>query len=837
MGLLDFLKDIDVKDKVGDFWEYIDDPVKNILGGLDKPRGAVYGGLKSILDETPNNSFEEIIRGFKHPEQYQPNTGNRALDIGLSAALDPLTYIPAANITKLRLLKPLAPVLGPIAGTQASLGKRVGAELATNIAARTGSEVGAKVTEGTPLEGVGSIIGGLGAGIAVGGRLTVRREPQVVRMTEDQLNEEFQHIADSVPSTITKYQVVGDLGPVIGIKFDTLEEAQLAQSVVTKVSPENKFTVQSFDEPNPFAPEYQYKERDIPITLDNNTQIIERGQPVWNSKEQARFDADQTLQKTDELWLNNSKHWSEIEDPRAFSLMNSWEEMDNQVPLRKAIKNKEIEDLFALYDEGGVIRAPLHEVSDDGYVTLYRGESRVTAGKFIPQFERDQLVQSFSSWPRGAAMFTSNIDNLDIIDKVIMKVRVPIDDIMVSLKSSRYPNEHEFIVLTRNNIDDELYKSITGLDKSTARTPTWEVFNKESNNVAGTFDSEEAALRFIREGTNPTKIAQLDDEIRQAKDTQTVLMRPENWDKVDEFNEANAILQDLETRRNQLGASNKLDYNIVTKGHTLLPTREVEVFGGVSSLLENKPLVPIELTKQNAGNELIQAVVGEPVMDITQQQYLTPPISGGASMEKYHNILTSKGIDKKVAAQLEGMTAKDRKDMADMFVNEQAAHGIPEDIVRLIFQGYEKVGITNRTKIAKLNNALRGTWATGDGSWFGIQGLLSIPRMLVKGDLKDAWDTLTLPMITLIGNKTAMTKYVRRVVDNIPEGAPTLFEAQQAGLHLAFLKGNVDFNFTFLDKLPFFKPDKAFMAAGDVARVSMFYNEWMRYGAKGKGSI
>src|SRR3990167_2806069 len=777
MGLLDFLKDIDVKDKVGDFWEYIDDPVKNILSGLDKQRGAIYGGLKSILDETPNNTFEEIIKGFKYPEQYQPNTGNRALDIGLSAALDPLTYIPAANVTKLRLLKPLAPVLAPIAGTQANLGKRVGVELATNIAARTGSEVGTKVTEGTPLESVGGIIGGLGAGIAVGGRLA-RRELQTTKMTDDQINEEFQHIVDSVPSTIKKYNVNG-------INYNTLDEAKSVSS--PGIEPVE------VEVPNPFAPEYQYRERDIPIMLDNDTQIIERGQPVWHSKEQARFDADQTLQKTDELWLNNSKHWSEIEDPRASSLINSWEEMDNQVPLRNAIKNREIEDLVALYDEGGIIRTPLHEVSDDGYVTLYRGETRVSGKKFIPQFERDQLVQSFSSWPRGAAMFTNNIDNSDIIDKVIMKVRVPVDDIMISLKSTNYPNEHEFIVLTRNNIDDELYKSITGIDKSTARIPTWEVFNKESNNIAGTFDSEEAALRFIREGTNPTKIAQLDDEIRQAKDTQTVLMRPENWDKVDEFNEANDILQDLETRRNQLGASNKLDYNIVTKGHTLLPTREVEVFGGVSSLLENKPLVPIELTKQNAGNELIQAVVGEPVMDITQQQYLTPPISGGASMEKYHNILTSKGIDKKVAAQLEGMTAKDRKDMADMFVNEQAAHGIPEDIVRLIFQGYEKVGITNRTKIAKLNNALRGTWATGDGSWFGIQGLLSIPRMLVKGDLKDAWDTLTLPMITLIGNKTAMTKYVRRVVDNIPEGAPTLFEAQQAGLHLAFLKGNVDF--------------------------------------------
>ena len=905
MGLLDFLKDVDVKDKVDDFWDYIDDPIKNVLkfdkkilgatlSGLDKPRGAAYGGLKSILDETPNNSFEEIIKGFKHPEQYQPNTGNKLADIGLSAALDPITYIPAANLTKLKLLKPLAPVLAPIAGSKAGAVKRVGAELATNVAARTGSEVGTELTKDTPLAGVGGILGGLTAGgitaSRFGGALSnkIPEGTQLPKMTDDQLDEEFLHIADSVPSTITKYETSN------GSQWDTHEQAIKAMEGFYPVGTDLDAYVNAVKVPNPFAPEFEYVERDIPILLDNNTQIIERGQLVYSNKEQARFDADPQMQSVDATITQNVYN---LNAQPAFNdvyhFANSWLGSPEvpRLQLEDSIQgNKQLIKNIRNSPESIQLREALWELNPDGYTTLYRGESHIVNGKYVPQYPENQIAQGYSSWPRGARLFTHTIDNLDIPmfanEQIIMKVQVPNDDILIAPYSSNFSiGEHEVIVLERSRISNEDYKAITGIEIDTPVTASYQVMRDSTNPVAK-FDTEEEAINYIQQSSIltpdekvyldsiPPQLKELGEQLWAAPTTNKFYELQSKYDKLssDYLDLSNRVSGKLTVKKTYFGRS-VVPFSESTVGQigaietsptmlgfagtqqerkratqtrrrergrekrderkTRSSLENVTLIPFRSSLEDIENIIPINLTKQNAGNELVQAVVGEPVTPITQQQYITPPISGDASMEKYHNLLTSKGIDKKVASQLESMSAKDRKDVADLLINEQAAHGIPDDLVRLIVQGYEKVGITDQAKIAKLNNMLRGMWATGDGSWFGIQGLLSIPRMLVKGDIKDAFDTLTIPMMTLTGNKTVMTKYIRRVVDNLPPDAPSLFDAQQAGLHLAFLKGNVDFNFTFIDKLPFFKPDEAFMAAGDVARISMFYNEWRRYGTKG----
>ena len=898
MGLLDFFKDIDVKDKVGDFWELVDDPVKNTLSGLDKPRGAIWGGLSAIAEDegfTLGDIGQGIVGGFKHPELYQPDTGNRLLDIGLSAALDPLTYIPAANLTKARYLKPLTPLLAPVAGTQASLSRRVGAELATNIAARAGSEAGTELTKGTPLESIGGVAGGLLAGGVTASRVgkgisqKIPEDTQLPKMTDDEWQTYFEndapHIADSIPSTIKKYKVNNSLGLDLG-EFDTIEQAQEFQSKLTF----SDSLINEIEIPNPFAPEFTYVERDIPIYVDKDTQVITRGQLVFLSKEEKRFAVDPQQQAVDTIWDENAVHYSEIRDPNVKELMASWEGLSQGLPLRQAFRDKDVELLSSGYDVGGEGRAALHEISDDGYVTLYRGESTIIEGKYTPQFEEGQVIQSMSSSPAGAAIFTHNIENPGFSsDKIIMKARVPIDDIFMTLRSTTFPHEHEFLVIDRNKIDDNLFKEITGIEKPQPREVTYEVFNSITSKTVSRFKTEaEAKQALIPQPLSQDEAIKLDELAEEVDNlnkelTSTTDLDQTAWlDLHDEFTLKSAELRDLRGKAN----SNNLDIRAIPRGtESVKPLTEVlgEIepspnllgfagtqqernratqarrrerssekraerkarssledvkvtpFRGTLEAAEN--IVPIELTKQNAGNELVESVVGEPAHNNLEQTYLTPPASGIENMDKYRKILTDKGIDKRIAANLESLSAKERKDIADVMVNEQGAHGIPEDLVHLIVEGYEKAGKTDPTHIAAMNNALRGMWATADGSWFGIQGLLTIPRLLVKGDIKDAYDVLTLPMLTLAGNKTAMTKWLRRTIENLPEDAPPLSVVYQKGLHLAFLKGNSDFNFTLFDKLPFFKPDAAFMSAGDVARISMFYNEWMRYGAKGKGSI
>lgn len=991
MGLLDFFKDIDLKDKVGDFWELIDDPVKATLGGLDKPRGAIWGGLSAVANDEGFN-LEDIgqgvVGGFKRPEDYQPDTGNRLLDIGLSAALDPLTYIPAANLTKAKYLKPLAPVLAPIAGGKAGIGKRVGAELATNVAFRGGSEVGTELTKDTPLAGVGGILGGLAAGgvtaSKVGGALSnkIPEGTQLPKMTDEDWQTYFEnespHIADSIPSTIKKYSFTSNIGS--HESYSTLEEAQLARQA--QKLPDT-VRIHEIEVPNPFSPEFEYTEREIPIHIDQNTQFITRGQLVYLSKEQARFDADPQMQAVDRIWDENAVQYIEIKDPNVRDVLVKWEAMSDPTALRQAFIDKNDELLSSVYDFGGPIRAALHELNPDGYVILNRGETAILGGKYTPQFEEGQVVQSMSSIPSGAAVFTHHIDNPDLFipnDKLIMKVKVPIDDILIPLRSNQYPDEHELLVMDRNKLDDTFFKNITGIEKPQPLEATYEVFDLRTGKTVSRFKTEaEAQQAVVPSPLSQKESLRLDELTNEIDDLNKELtsfdtdISEADWINLnDELSLKSSELRDLREKAatgnleiravprgtesvqslrdienlqaaardilNQEANEVTLSSNILgfaapqnsaakaklqnAKLKTVLNKIKVDSQEGqdfvdsvlkqtnmppmeqiylrnlleqikpgskleqlslenlvrqlkpatkieqkwvdslkkslnimapnplVQSSLAQAELIPEGLTKQNAGDELVKSIVGgEPTVPTTrlkfstisestlERQYYTPPVSNKAIMEKYQNIITSKGIDKKVATQLESLSAKDRKDIADMMVNEQAARGIPEDMVRLIVQGYEKAGITDQAKIAKLNSLLRGMWATGDGSWFGIQGLLSIPRMLVKGDFKDAADTLFIPMAVLAGNKTIMTQHLNRLIENLPEGAPSLFQIHQGGLHLAFLKGNVDFNFTLFDKLPFFKPDEAFMAAGDIARVSMFYNEWLRYGAKGKGSI
>lgn len=223
--------------------------------------------------------------------------------------------------------------------------------------------------------------------------------------------------------------------------------------------------------------------------------------------------------------------------------------------------------------------------------------------------------------------------------------------------------------------------------------------------------------------------------------------------------------------------------------------------------------------------------------NITNPEIPTPKAANTTNLQSLstkdviEGFLKTGGVDKDIATQLSSLSKADRAQLADDLVNQLSLHGPQEDVVRTVINGFTKLGKGDSGRLAQANNILRGVWATGDGSWFGIQGLLSIPHMLVTGRLRDASDVITTSMLTLAGSKKSFQRYIERTLENLPNDAPALNDAVNAGLHLSILKGSQDINFNIVERLTRdrLQPDAAFAAAGDVARISEFYNTWRRY--------
>jgi len=176
---------------------------------------------------------------------------------------------------------------------------------------------------------------------------------------------------------------------------------------------------------------------------------------------------------------------------------------------------------------------------------------------------------------------------------------------------------------------------------------------------------------------------------------------------------------------------------------------------------------------------------------------------------------------------------KTAREQAEKFYSSRMGINTPDDeLVKLFTEGFEKAGKGDPTTVGKINSILRGLWATADGSWIGIQGLMSLPRLLATGKLNDVYDNIVIPQLVLGGNKSAFGNFIKRKMATLPEGAPSLLEAQKAGLHLSILQGNPDFDMKIMERITggIINPDMAFTAAGDIARINTFYNEWARFG-------
>ncbi len=125
----------------------------------------------------------------------------------------------------------------------------------------------------------------------------------------------------------------------------------------------------------------------------------------------------------------------------------------------------------------------------------------------------------------------------------------------------------------------------------------------------------------------------------------------------------------------------------------------------------------------------------------------------------------------------------------------------------------------------QINTLLRTLWATLDGSWFGIQGLLNAvdDPILTAKSMRQAFDAMTDP--------TVLTDYLKAIDEDFLAKGIT-FDGEQItvdwlekrGLQIAYNKGT-EFSIaedTFLGKIPgITQSNRLFSASGDFMRINL----------------
>ena len=157
---------------------------------------------------------------------------------------------------------------------------------------------------------------------------------------------------------------------------------------------------------------------------------------------------------------------------------------------------------------------------------------------------------------------------------------------------------------------------------------------------------------------------------------------------------------------------------------------------------------------------------------------------------------------------------------------------VQDELVNLFLSHLDDKARVDPTILSRANSVFRGLWATADASWMGIQGLMTIPRMIATGNLADAGGTFYASMATLVGSKKAFGEFLIHQLETLPVDAPPLNVLIHNGLKVNFLERVGDFDMRLLDRVTggHLQPDAAFNVYGDAMRISTFYNEWARYG-------
>lgn len=510
-----------------------------------------------------------------------------------------------------------------------------------------------------------------------------------------------------------------------------------------------------------------------------------------------------------------------------------------------------------------------------------------------PVNEKDFPVASWTTDPEAASNFAATKDlenpytgNTDRTNFILGKW-VPIDDVIAPVGGAS--QEHEFLVMDRAQIPDKTYEALRGVSKDVPYgTTKYAIINPSTGETLRYVDSEAEAIKATDSPQNGNK--QEFNIYRKDSDGVVEAHPATTFDSMFAAKYFTRNSDNFEIREENNPTTTYLDYQPVTRGFepqvNIANTNQLHKDGGGSNIFAGMfgstapvpskmvegdinsaantskqfdQLTPVTPPEQLPENVIANNIIGneptpvEPIIPtgndaaggqppIKPPTDSTPPVSPEpADSNNLNNAQKSAasdvGVDPTIGPNIENLPEGANQVAIDNLVGQLGA-STNEQFINLITQGMQKAGKTDASFLGKANSIMRTLWATGDGSWLGIQGLLTVPRLLLKGDLTDAKDIVNVSLMALAGDSTAMGNFIKRTIETMPEGAPSLLEAQKAGLHLAFLHGSAsDVNFNFgglLSKVPVIggaldNSENAFTYAGDVARITSFYNEWQRF--------
>ena len=132
----------------------------------------------------------------------------------------------------------------------------------------------------------------------------------------------------------------------------------------------------------------------------------------------------------------------------------------------------------------------------------------------------------------------------------------------------------------------------------------------------------------------------------------------------------------------------------------------------------------------------------------------------------------------------------------------------------------------------KINQTLKSVWATADMSWFGIQALLTLPRMVLKRDFAEIGDIAHDAMNAWWDPSTSAQRINRLNEVAARKGHPSVQDLFRKGLELQTISGGGDIGGGI-----FPGANRSFATAGDTARLAIAYTELDRYGIKALDDI
>ncbi|KKK97527.1 hypothetical protein LCGC14_2651860, partial [marine sediment metagenome] len=428
-------------------------------------------------------------------------------------------------------------------------------------------------------------------------------------------------------------------------------------------------------------------------------------------------------------------------------ILDSWTQGDTK-PLRQVAEFGRTEtegvgiiSLRALYQMGEGFRSALKNIANpDNTITLLRGEkSFVFSSGQLPKEgvinRPPQALQSYSTHDLGAQLFAPRGKTLR--ESFIMERDVPIDDIVLAPQGITV--EREVLVLDRNKVPDNLYNAITGKNKTEIgrvegmRVPEIQPRPVEAAQRAAQPEAVETAEAVLH-GSARLQKAKLEGELEVLGDiAEEAPSLKSRIAALAGFLAGDKMALGIKGTEDVFGAGRDLREALEaarTEGIKLLPRtqRILDEKGAVLAVgrnLEVPSRFPDEPLASGIDFSIPEGSTND-IIDRAQSAHLSsrPPRGGGTDLPSSGGGIgggPGRGPSTGPAGFKGGEPPR-----GPSTGTGKGAKGRPPPSARA---AAEEASGGDKSVFDYVNRLFRTLWATLDGSWWGIQGLLQLSHL------------------------------------------------------------------------------------------------------------